>query len=245
MLGIIAFLSFASTQPTPVAGKQPAPLNGQYSQESLAAARGVVASIYSEASQLQAANVLVRKHQERSVRQNAEFRRLERLHPGFIDAALDQIRAGYRSHALRLLPEFRERIAMLYASQLSATELNDLHGFYVSGPGSKIVAGMARHADSSALIRERAAGEDSSASSAAIATDQRSAAQNAVKDLRPSDFDAILALRDKPYFARLMALRDPVTKVHREFASRPPAVVSLRADEIIAKLKRKGAAHSR
>ena len=243
MLAFFVLMAIAAP-PSEVAVNQPAPSARQSTQESLAAARRVVAVIYDEKRQLEAADALVRKHQEPAIRQNAEFHRLEQLHPGFQNALLAEIRAGYRSHARRMLPDFRERIAQLYASQLSAIELDDLGAFYSSRTGGKMLAGMAEQADSSALIRERAGGSVK-ISADAIGTDQRSTALNMARDFKAEDYDAILALRDKPYFARLMALRAAVAEVHREFASRPPPVVTLRVDSILAKLKRKGAAASR
>ena len=240
MLSLVAFVSAALESPPVVAVEPVAHCERQNSASVLESARRVVAAIYTEDSQLAAADELMRKHQEPSIRSNAEFRRLDRLHPGFMNAVVARIRDGYRANAKRLLPEFRERMAALYAVRLSVAELDDLCGFYASETGRKLVSGMARHADSSAVIRERVYGEKASASATAVSLDQRSAASKTIADLKTNDFAALLALRDKPYFARLMALREPIAEVHREFASRPPAVVTLRADAIIAELNRKG-----
>jgi hypothetical protein len=137
-------LSLISPSPAPAASATPssAEFKKPIDPAAISAGLRLAEFIYDEASQAAAASRMVDIDIGPAFRSSPDFKALEAEYPGFIEAVLTEIRPLMVSFSRDMLPEYRGRAAEIYASHLTAAEIEDLFKFYQTPTGQKMIKSM-------------------------------------------------------------------------------------------------------
>lgn len=112
---------------------------------------------------------------------------LEQRYPGAIDAIADAVEPVVSAQRSRRLPQLRERLADLYAANLTSAELDQSIAFYSSSTGRKFVALFLGKMGADARIADIRKNPEVGPGLDAIMSDMRAAAPSVLAGLSPSE----------------------------------------------------------
>ena len=189
--------------------------------------------LYTEESQLRMAGRMIDETIAPALRKDENFAALELDYPGITNAMIAEMRPLLEGYVREALPDYYDRVAALLGSKLTAAEIDDLAGFYLSPTGRKLLKGVHENYRGEAMIDEVLADPDAPTSYSAMSKDHRAAVGEAVKLIDNSDTDALIALGKKPYAARLRALGPEMRKLDQDFTNAPAPEFERRVEDTL------------
>ena len=178
-------------------------------------------ALYSEQAQVDIAVRMVDTQIGPMFRANEDFQTLEAEYPGFTDAVLKDFKVALVRYTKESLPDHYGRLAALFASDLSAAEIDDLAEFYRGPTGQKLLRGVSENLTVDAVLAEVEADPDKPTSLSAVSADHQATAKAAAKLVDKSDEPALIALAKKPYFTRAQAIIPKMRKLEQDFINEP------------------------
>lgn len=178
-------------------------------------------ALYSEQAQVDMAVRLVDTQLGPMFRNNDDFKALEGKHPGYTDAVLAEFKVALARYTRESLPGYYDRVASLIASHLDAAEIDDLAAFYRTPTGQKLLRGVSENMTAESVLAEVEADPDRPTSLSAVTKDHKAAAEAAAKLVDKTDEAALIALAQKPYFARAQAIIPKMRKLEQDFMNEP------------------------
>ena len=177
--------------------------------------------LYSEESQIAMVERMVDTDMALSFKSDEDFKELEAEYPGFTDAVLAELKPALVRFTKRELPSYHRRVADLFASRLSASEIADVTQFYMTPVGRKVLQGMQDNVSIKSMLDEVATDPDRPTSYSAITADHAAAVEATKKVVDKGDEAAFLELVRKPYFTRLAALGPAMRKLEQDLTNEP------------------------
>lgn len=162
-------------------------------------------------------------------------RAMEQNYPGMLKRIGTDLKPLFEQHTRRILPQFIEGYAAIYAADFSADELNDLYGLYSSPPGQRLLATMMANLSMDSLVKEAVSSPDAQSSLSAVRADHDRSVAAAAKQISDEDKKAFAMLMTKPYFPRMLLVGPKLRKLEQDMINEPDAALDAEIEAVIEK----------
>ena len=171
---------------------------------------------------------------------NDDVKALEAEYPGLLKRIATDLRPVFVRYTHRMLPDYIERYAAVYAADFSAGELDDLYKLFASPAGQRLIASMMDNLSVDSTLQEVVADPDAETSLSAVSADHKRSAAAALKKVSDEDKQAFAVLVTKPYFPRMTRIGLKLRKLDQDMINEPDPALDA---EIEATIKKSLEAH--
>jgi hypothetical protein len=189
--------------------------------KAMEAGRRLARLINQEQVQVDAAVRLIDTSFIPTIAADPNIKQLEAEYPGLLRRIGDDMKPLMASYTRKVLPDYIERAAAIYAGLFSAAEIDDLYGIYASPAGQRLIASMTNNITADALLQEAVKDPKSGSSLAAVGSDHYKAAAAALKTTSDADKQAFTAIFSKAYFTRMIQLGPKLRKLEQDMINQP------------------------
>ena len=196
-------------------------------------ARRLAGLIIQEQAQIDAALRLLDTSFIATLAANEDVKLLEAEYPGLLKRVTDDLRPIFVRHTRRILPEYVERYAAVYAADFSAAELDDLYKLFASPAGQRLIAALLDNVSVDNTLQEVVDDPDAQTSLAAVNADHKRSAAAAVKQVSDEDKMAFAVLVTKPYFSRMTKIGPKLRKLDQEMLNEPDPTLESEIEAVI------------
>lgn len=199
------------------------------------AARRLSRLLNSEQQQVDAAVRLVDVSFIPAMAADENIKEFEAEYPGLLKRIGEDIKPVFARHTRRILPQFVERYAAIYAADFSADEINELYALYASPAGQRLLATMMSNLTMDSLAKEAVANPDSETSLSAIRADHDRSVKTALTQVSAEDRKVFALLMTKPYFPRMLLVGPKLRKLEQDIINEPDPELDAEIESAIEK----------
>jgi hypothetical protein len=238
LLAALADPAWPAAQPaSPAPPASPASVIDPKAMES---ARRLARLINQEQAQVDATLRMVDNSFIPALASSEDVKAMEAEYPGILRRIADDLKPVFVRYTRKVLPDYVERYAALYAADFSADEIDDLYKLYASPTGQRLIASMMNNASVETLLKEAVSDPDSKASLSAVQTDHDRSSAAALKQVTDEDKAAFAGLVAKPYFPKMIMIGPKLRKLEQDMINEPDPALDA---EIEATLKKSVSAY--
>jgi hypothetical protein len=154
---------------------------------------------------------------------NEDVKAMESEYPGILKKIAEDLKPIFVTYTRRILPDYIERYAAIYAADFSADEIDDLYKVYASPAGQRLIASMMNNASADSLLKEAVDAPESQSTLAAVKADHRRATAAALKQVSEEDKASFAEMMAKPYFYKMILVGPKLRKLEQDMINEPDA----------------------
>lgn len=171
---------------------------------------------------------------------NEDVKAMEAEYPGLLKRIATDLRPIFIGHTRRILPDYIERYAAVYAADFSAAELDDLYQLFASPAGQRLIDSMMNNLTFDSTLQEAVADPEAQTSLSAVNNDYKRSAAATLKQVSDEDKKAFAVLVTKPYFPRMTKIGPKLRKLDQDMINEPDPALDA---DIEASIKKSLEAH--
>jgi hypothetical protein len=225
-----ALLAGMATLATPAAAQSaPAPVDAGHYR----AAYGLAQALRTEQSVLAETAHLFSDSGIAQMQQNAAIASLEHRYPGVTKFMFGAARPELERQVVAGLPDLWNRLAQLFAAEMTESEIAQATAYYLSPEGERFKAAMLKNYDFGGEISAAAKAPDAAIDPKDISKGVAAGVPGTLRDLSASDKAALEAFSRTPAFRKIVALNARVLEISAAWGSRADPEGQARVNKIM------------
>jgi len=220
-IGPLATSAAAQSAPAPVD-------SGRYK-----AAFGLAQALRTEQSVLAETAHLFTDSGIAQMQQNAAIATLEHRYPGVTKFMFSAARPELEHQVVAGLPDLWNRLAQLFAVEMTESEIAQATAYYLSPEGERFKAAMLKNYDFGGEISAAAKAPDAAIDPKDIGNGVAAGVPGTLRDLSASDKAALEAFSHTPAFRKIVALNPRVLEISAAWGSRHDPEGQAKIDKIM------------